>query len=251
MSGHSKWHSIKHKKAKEDVKKGKIFSKLTRAIIVAAKESGKGDLTGALVLAVQKAKDYNMPAANIERAIKKGTGELGGESYEKIIYEGYGPAGVAIMMDIMTDNRNRVASDIRNIFSKHNGNLGTTGCVAWMFDKKGVILVDKNDAVDEDSLFSIVLDAGAEDMKSEDNYFEIITDPTDLKAVRDALEKASINFSSASITMLPKDIVKLKKEDAKKVLRLIDALEDHDDIQEVYSNFDISDEVMNEIAKES
>ncbi len=252
MSGHSKWHSIKHKKAKEDVKKGKIFSKLSRSITVAARESG-GNVDGnaALTLAIQKAKDSNMPVANIERAIKKGTGELGGETYESLVYEGYGPAGVAVIVEIMTDNRNRTASDIRNIFSKHNGNLGTTGCVAWMFDKKGVILVGKDGSVDEDSLLSVVLEAGADDMKSEDDHFEIITDPIDLKIVSDALESASIKFSSASITMLPKDMVKLKKNDAKKVLKLMDALDDHDDVQEVYSNFDIPDEIMDEIAEES
>ncbi len=253
MSGHSKWHSIKHKKSKEDVKRGKMFSKLSRAITVAAREGGGiPDGNATLALAVQKAKDYNMPAATIERAIKKGTGELGGaESFEKIIYEGYGPAGVAVMVDVMTDNRNRTASDIRNIFSKYGGNLGTTGCVAWIFDRKGVILVGMEEAIDEDKLLSVVIEAGAEDMKSEDDHFEIITDPVDLKTVRDALENAGINFTSALVTMLPKDMVKLSKGDAKKALKLMDALEDHDDIQDVYSNFDIPDEVMDELINES
>ncbi|MDO8886705.1 YebC/PmpR family DNA-binding transcriptional regulator [Candidatus Oleimmundimicrobium sp.] len=253
MSGHSKWHSIKHKKSKEDVKKGKIFSKLSRYITVAAREGG-GDISGnsSLALALQKAKDYNMPAANIERAIKKGTGDLGGaEAFEKIIYEGYGPAGVAVMVEAMTDNRNRTASDIRNIFSKHNGNLGTTGCVAWMFDRKGVILAGKDENIDEDTLLSIALEAGAEDLKNEDDHFEIITEPVDLNSVCDVLKDKGVKFSSATITMLPKDMVKLNKADAKKALKLMDVLEDHDDVQEVYSNFDIPDEVMDEIAAES
>lgn len=249
MSGHSKWSSIKHKKAAVDVKKGKIFSKLSRAITVAIKEAG-GRVEGnsALALAVTKAKEYNMPATNIDKAIKKGTGELGGESYETIIYEGYGPAGVAVMAVAMTDNRNRTAADVRNIFSKHNGNLGTTGCVAWMFDRKGVVLVEMKAGLTEDSLLDIVLDAGAEEIKDEGDSFEITSDPVDLKGVIEALESAGIITASAEVSWLAKEPVELSKEDAKKVLKFIDSLEDHDDIQEVFSNFSVSDEIMDELS---
>ncbi|MDI6799535.1 MAG: YebC/PmpR family DNA-binding transcriptional regulator [Actinomycetota bacterium] len=249
MSGHSKWSSIKHKKAAADVKKGKIFSKLSRAITVAVKEGGgKVEGNSPLALAVAKAKEYNMPAVNIDKAIKKGTGELSGESYETIVYEGYGPAGVAVMAYAMTDNRNRTAADVRNIFSKHNGNLGTTGCVAWMFDRKGVVSVDKDGSLTEDSILAIVLEAGAEDIVDEGDRFEIISDPADLKSVLEALEAAGIANNSAGISWLAKETVELSKDDAKKVLRFMDALEDHDDIQEVYSNFDILDEIMEELS---
>ncbi len=248
MSGHSKWSSIKHKKGAADVKKGKIFSKLSRAITVAVKEAG-GRVEGnsALALAVSKSKEYNMPAANIDKAIKKGTGELSGESYETIIYEGYGPAGVAVMAVAMTDNRNRTASDVRNIFSKHNGNLGTSGCVAWMFDRKGVALVEKDGKLAEEQLLDIVLEAGAEDIKDEGDSFEIISDPADLKEVAEVLEAAGIKVS-AEVSWLPKEAVDLSKDEVRKVLKFMDALEDHDDIQEVYSNFDIPGEILDEIS---
>lgn len=250
MSGHSKWSSIKHKKAQVDAKRGKIFSKLSRAVTVAAKQGG-GDpeMNTALAAAIEKARDFNMPQENIERAIKRGTGEIAGVSFENIAYEGYGAKGVAILVDVYTDNRNRAAADMRNIFAKHNGNLGAAGCVAWLFEAKGVVLVNKDSGIDEDELLSVVLDAGAEDMETEDDHFEIVTDPKDLMKIRRALEEAKIAFASAEITKVPKNTVKLGKEEAKKVLRLIDALEDHDDVQEVYANFDISDEVLEELSE--
>jgi YebC/PmpR family DNA-binding regulatory protein len=246
LSGHSKWSTIKHKKGKEDAKRGQIFSKLSRAIIVAARTGGGNpEHNFTLETAIQKAKSYNMPNDTIDRAIKKGTGELGGTTYEQIIYEGYGPAGVAITVDVMTDNRNRTASDIRNIFGKSGGSLGTTGCVAWMFKKKGEILVSKD--IDEEKLMSVALEAGAEDISEEENHWEVLTDPSDLNKVRKSLEENNISFSSAELTMLPETLVKLEKNEAKKVLRLMDALEDNDDVQDVYANFDISEEVIKEL----
>ncbi|MBI4743767.1 MAG: YebC/PmpR family DNA-binding transcriptional regulator [Actinobacteria bacterium] len=249
MSGHSKWSTIKHKKGKEDAKRGQIFSKLARAIIVAARTGG-GNLEHNFTLetAIQKAKSYNMPNDTIERAIKKGTGELAGSAYEQIVYEGYGPAGVAVMVDVMTDNRNRTASDIRNIFGKSGGNLGTSGCVAWMFKKRGEILVNKD--VEEEKLMSVVLEAGAEDINEEKDHWEILTAPSDLNKVVKALEENNILFSNAELTMLPENVVKLEKNEAKKVLRLMNMLEDHDDVQDVYANFDIPEDVLEELEQE-
>lgn len=249
MSGHSKWHQIRHKKAKEDVKRGAIFSKLSRAITVAAKEGGGNPETNAaLETAIQKARDFNMPAENIERAIKRGTGELTGVHYEGLVYEGYGPSGVAIMVDVMTDNRNRAASDMRHIFTKHNGNLGTSGCVSWMFEKKGHIIVDKSEKVDEDELLAVAIEAGADDINITETQYEIVMDPACLAAVRKVLERHGIEFVSAEITMLPKNVVCIKsREGAKKILHLMDAIEEHEDVQEVYANFDIPDEVMEEV----
>jgi YebC/PmpR family DNA-binding regulatory protein len=251
MSGHSKWSTIKHKKAAEDAKKGKLFSKLSRAIIVAAREGGGNpELNVALANAIEKAKSYSMPKENIERAIKRGTGEIGGSAYENITYEGYGANGVAIMVDVMTDNRNRAASDIRRIFSRGGGSLGTSGCVSWMFEKKGIIIVNKAEGIDEDQLLEVALEAGAEDVRAEDDHYEIITDVESFRGVVEGLEKGNIPFSSAEVTMLPKNIVPLDKENAKKVLRLMDMLEDYEDVQEVYANFDIPDEIMEEISRE-
>lgn len=251
MSGHSKWSTIKHKKAAEDAKRGQLFSKLSRAIIVAAREGGGNPETNiALANAIEKAKSYSMPKENIERAIKRGTGEGAAEEFEKITYEGYGANGVAIMVDVMTDNRNRAASDIRRIFSRTGGSLGTTGCVAWMFEKKGNIIVNKDAGVDEDALLETALEAGAEDMNTEDDHYEIITDPESFRGVVEALEKAGVEIASAQVTMLPKTTVKLDKEAAKKVLKLVDALEDYEDVQEVYANFDIPDDLLAEIAEE-
>ncbi|MBC7252604.1 MAG: YebC/PmpR family DNA-binding transcriptional regulator [Actinobacteria bacterium] len=251
MSGHSKWSTIKHKKAAEDAKRGQIFSKLSRAIIVAAREGGGNPETNiALANAIEKAKSYSMPKENIERAIKRGTGEGSAEEFEKITYEGYGANGVAIMVDVMTDNRNRAASDIRRIFSRTGGSLGTTGCVAWMFEKKGNIIVNKDSGVDEDALLETALEAGAEDMNTEDDHYEIITDPESFRGVVEALEKAGVEIASAQVTMLPKTTVKLDKESAKKVLKLVDALEDYEDVQEVYANFDIPDDILAELAEE-
>ncbi|MEW6189463.1 MAG: YebC/PmpR family DNA-binding transcriptional regulator [Actinomycetota bacterium] len=248
MSGHSKWAQIKHKKGREDAKRGRIFSRLSRAIMVAAKEGGGNpDLNPALATAIQKARDYNMPHENIERAIKRGTGELGEARFEHIIYEGYGPNGVAIIVHVLTDNRNRAAADIRSIFSRHQGNLGATGCVSWMFDKKGHILINKEEGIDEDELLTIAIEAGAEDMRAQNDHYEIITSPTDLMSMRKTLEEHGITPDSAEITMLPKSTVKLHKEEAKRVLRLMDALEEHDDVQEIYANFDIPDEILEEL----
>lgn len=251
MSGHSKWASIKHKKGAQDAKRGKLFSRLARAIIMAAREGGgNADMNAALANAVQKAKDANMPADNIDRAIKRGTGELEGVSFEHVTYEGYGPSGVAILVDALTDNRRRSAADMRNIFTRSGGNLGAGGSVAWMFERKGLVLVPRDGSIDEDDLLGMVIDAGAEDMTSEEDHFEIVTAPEDLMQVRGALEQNEVAFTSAEQTMVPKSTQKLDATSAKKVLRLMDALEEHDDVQEVYSNFDIPADVMEQVAAE-
>jgi len=246
MSGHSKWSQIKHKKANTDAKKGKSFTKIVKEITVAAR-SGGGDPEGnpRLRLAIDKAKEVNMPSDNIKKAIMKGTGELPGTTYEETIYEGYGPGGAAIMMEVMTDNKNRTVSEIRYILSKNGGNLGEAGCVSWIFDKKGYILVEKI-KVDEDALMSIVLEAGAEDMKNdpkEENY-EIITTPETLEVVKDAIKRNKIDISLAEVTMLPKNYAPLEGPAAEQMLRLIDGLEDHDDIQNVYANFEVTDDSL-------
>lgn len=249
MSGHSKWASIKHKKGKEDAKRGQVFSKLSRAVTVAAKEGGGNpDMNPALAQAIEKAKEYNMPADNIKRAIQKGTGEIAGATYEHMVYEAYGPGGVAMIIDIMTDNKNRTAADMRHLFTRHGGKLGTSGSVSWMFEQKGVALVSKDAQTDEDNLLTIVLEAGAEDMVSEDDHYEIISLPNDLENIKAALEGSTVAYSSAEITMLPKDTVKVDMADAKKLLKLMDALEEHDDVQNVYANFDIPDDIIEEIA---
>ncbi len=246
MSGHSKWSQIKHKKANTDAKKGKSFTKIVKEITVAAR-SGGGDPEGnpRLRLAIDKAKEVNMPSDNIKKAIMKGTGELPGTTYEESIYEGYGPGGAAIMMEVMTDNKNRTVSEIRYILSKNGGNLGEAGCVSWIFDKKGYILVEKT-KVDEDALMSIVLDAGAEDMKNDpkEETYEIITTPETLEVVKDAIKRNKIDISLAEVTMLPKNYVPLEGSAAEQMLRLIDGLEDHDDIQNVYANFDVTDDSL-------
>lgn len=246
MSGHSKWAQVKHKKAAVDAKKGKIFSKIVKEISVAARLGG-GDTDGnpRLRVAIEKAKEVNMPQENIKRAIMKGTGELPGVAYEETIYEGYGPGGTAILLEVLTDNRNRTVSEIRHIMTKHDGNLGEAGCVAWMFDKKGYIIVEKT-KIDEDSLMSVALEAGAEDLKNdpgEDSY-EIITTPEDMNKVKASLEAAGISPSFAEITMLPKSYVALDGKSAEVMIRLVDALEEHEDVQNVYTNFDIPEEVM-------
>lgn len=251
MAGHSKWAQIKHKKAATDVKRGKIYSKLVRAITVAAREGGGNpDANPALANAIEKAKGFNMPSDTIERAIKKGTGELGGEAYEAVTYEGYGPAGVAFMVDCMTDNRNRTAADVRHVFTKRGGSVGTPGSVAWIFERKGHVIVDKSSAPSEDDLLAVAIEAGAEDMRDAGDQWEILVEPTDLMAVADAVKKAGIEVALAEITMLPKSTTALGIEDARKVLRLVEDLEGLDDVQEVYANFDIGDEVMEELAKE-
>lgn len=245
MSGHSKWSTIKRKKGAADAKRGKIFTKLIKEITVAARIGG-GD-AGAnprLRSAIGTAKSENMPKENIERAVKKGTGELEGTVYDEITYEGYGPGGVAILVDCMTDNKNRTVADIRHFFAKSGGNLGESGCVSWMFDKKGSLLVDKS-VVSEDKLLDIVLDAGAEDVAEEENEFQVVTVPDDFSAVLEALESENIPLIESSVSMIPKNVIEIIDEKtARQVLTLLEKLEDHEDVQNVYANFDIPDEIM-------
>ncbi len=245
MSGHSKWSSIKHKKAAKDQKRGKAFGKLARFIEVAARDGG-GDpaMNASLAVAVQKAKDASMPNENIERAIKRGSGEIEGADYQEIWYEGYAPGGVALYVHILTDNRNRAASDVRTAFSRNGGSLGEPGSVAYLFEQKGYILVSG----DEDEVMLTALDAGAEDVRPSGDRFEIITAASDFSSVRAALTEAGIESDAAEVTQLPSTAVMLEEDGARQVLRLVDALEDLDDVQSVYGNFDISDEVLELIA---
>lgn len=249
MSGHSKWHSIKHKKAKEDAKRGNIFGKLSRNITVAAREGGSGDPENniALANAIAKAKEYNMPQDNIERAIKRGTGEIEGARFERVMYEGYGPGGTAIMVEAMTDNKNRTSADIRNIFQRYNGNLGESGCVGWLFERKGVILVDKNEVKDEEDFMLKVIDAGAEDIEEDKRLYELKVLPQDFIMVKKSLEENEVKLKASEIALLPKSTVKLSKEEGEKALKLIEALDEHDDVQSVYSNLEITDEILSEI----
>jgi YebC/PmpR family DNA-binding regulatory protein len=250
MSGHSKWSSIKHKKGATDAKRGQLFSKLARAIIVAAREGGP-DPNGNLALqnAIVKAREASMPKDNIERAVARGSGAGSeGEAYEHVTYEGYGPGGVAVLVEALTDNRNRTASDVRHVFSKHDGNLGTSGAVAWLFERKGLLLVDA-DATDEDELTLTAADADAEDVALEGSTFQVTTAAEDLATVRAALDEAGIAYESAELTMVPKTTVQVGDEaTAKKLLRLIDALEESDDVQGVYANFDIPERVLEAVA---
>jgi YebC/PmpR family DNA-binding regulatory protein len=250
MSGHSKWSSIKHKKGAADARRGQLFSKLSRAIIVAAREGGP-DPDGNLALqnAIEKAREASMPKDTIERAIARGSGAgADTEAYEHVTYEGYGPAGVAVLVEALTDNRNRTASDIRHIFSKSDGNLGTSGAVAWQFERKGVILIEGS-AVDEDELVLVAADAGAEDVALDGSTLQVTTAPEDLAAVRAALDAAGIAHESAELTMVPKTSVRVENEAAvRKLVRLIDALEDNDDVQGVYANFDIPEQVLETVA---
>ncbi len=244
MSGHSKWSSIKHKKGATDAKRGKIFSKLIKEITVAARMGG-GDLNAnpRLRAAVQAGKNENMPKDNIERAIKKGTGELDGVNYEESAYEGYGPGGAAIYIESLTDNKNRAVADIRHILTKAGGNLGSNGCVAWMFETKGYIVVEHN-AVDEDLLMETAIDSGAEDVREDENTFEIITDPQDFERVKTAIENQSIPYIVAEITMLPQSTVDLKGKEAEQMIKLMETLEDCDDVQKVYTNADIPEDMV-------
>jgi len=247
MSGHSKWANIKHRKGKQDSQRAKIFTKIGKEIIIAAKQGG-GDpeVNARLKVVIQKARGVNMPMDNINRTIQKATGELAGVNYEEITYEGYGPGGTAVMLDILTDNRNRTAGDIRHLFSKFGGNLGEAGCVAWMFKKQGVMTIDKEGlGKDHDEIMMIALDAGAEDMTEEEETFEITCAPEDFETVEAAVREAGLNPSVAEVTMVPENTVALEGDDAVKMLKLMDALEDHDDVQDVYANFDIDDEVLN------
>ena len=249
MSGHSKWSTIKRKKGANDAKRGKIFTKLIKEITVAARMGG-GDPDGnpRLRSAITAAKSENMPKDNVERAIKKGTGNLDGAVYEEILYEGYGPGGVAVLVETMTDNKNRTVADIRHFFAKSNGNLGESGCVAWMFDKRGVIEVDA-EGVDEEELMDLAIEAGAEDVVEDETTFQIMTTPDDFSDVVDSLEKSGVNTVEASISMVPKNTVELTEEkSAKSLLKLLENLEDHDDVQKVHANFDIPDEIMENLS---
>jgi YebC/PmpR family DNA-binding regulatory protein len=251
VSGHSKWSSIKHRKGAADAKRGQLFSKLSRAIIVAAREGGpdpEGNST--LATAIQKARDNSMPKDNIERAIARGAG-LGADgqaAFEQVTYEGYGPNGIAVLVEALTDNRNRTSAEIKNIFAKHEGNLGTSGSVAWLFERRGVILVDA-DRVDEDEVMLAAADGGADDVVREGSSFQITSPPEELQGVRRALEAAGIQVESADLTMLPKTTVEVVEEaSARRLLRLMDALEDNDDVQDVYANFDIPEGVLEAVA---
>ncbi|MCX7927966.1 MAG: YebC/PmpR family DNA-binding transcriptional regulator [Candidatus Omnitrophica bacterium] len=248
MSGHSKWKTNKAKKAAADAKKGAMYTKIIKEITVAAREGGGNPETNAkLRTAIARAKEANMPQENIKMAIKRGTGELPGVTYESVTYEGYAPAGVALLIEAITDNKNRTTAEIRNIMSKKNGNLAGSGSVSWMFSMKGCISV-KKEIISEDELLSIVLDAGAEDVKSESDTYEIYSKPQDFENVKQALQKKGIPWEQAEITMVPSSTIKLNATDAKAVLALIDALEEHDDVQQVYANFDIPDEIMEQIS---
>ncbi len=250
MSGHSKWSSIKHKKGAADAKRGKLFSKLSRAIIVAAKEGG-GDPSGNLALqnAIEKAKSYSMPKDNIDRAVAKGSGaDADASAFETVIYEGFGPSGVAVIVEALTDNRNRTASDVRHTFAKNDGSLGGSGAVAWLFERRGIVLVDAA-GVDEDELTLAAAEGGADDVSLDGSTFTVTTDVPFLSAVREAIEAAGFTVDSAELTMVPKTTVEVVDEgDAKKVLRLMDQLEDNDDVQDVYANFDIPEQVLEAVA---
>jgi YebC/PmpR family DNA-binding regulatory protein len=247
MSGHSKWSTIKHKKAAQDAKRGAMFTKVIKELTVAARMGGGDvDMNPRLRTAVLKAKAVNMPQDTMQRAIMKGTGELPGVNYEEITYEGYGPGGVAMIVTVLTDNRNRTVAEIRKIFSKSGGNLGESGCVAWMFQKKGLIVVDK-DKVGEDELFTIALEAGAEDVRPADAMYEVITSVEDFEPVKQGITTKGIEPSSSEVSLLPQTTVRLEGSQARQLLKLMDELEEHDDVQNVYANFDIPDEVMAEV----
>ncbi|HUK94178.1 MAG TPA: YebC/PmpR family DNA-binding transcriptional regulator [Gaiellaceae bacterium] len=250
MSGHSKWSSIKHKKGAADAKRGQLFSKLSRALIVAAREGGPDPASNlALANAIEKARSYSMPKENIERAIARGSGaDADAESFEQVVYEGYGPNGVAVLVEALTDNRNRTAADVRAAFAKHEGNLGGSGAVAWLFERRGVIFVEA-EGVDEDELTLAAADGGAEDVERDGSSFRVTAAPEDLSMVREAIEEAGIATESSELTMVPKTTISLDDETAAKMtLRLIDALEENDDVQEVYANFDIPERVMEAVA---
>jgi len=246
MAGHSHWSSIKHRKAAVDTRRGRLWSKLIRNVIVAAKTGGGNPESNlSLRYAIDKAKQANVPNDTIDRAIKKGTGEIEGEQYEEVVYEGYGPGGVAVMAVCLTDNRNRTGPEIRKIFESRGGSLGSTGCVAWMFEQKGLITVSTTDT-DEDRLLEIALEAGAEDLKQEGEEFEIYCPPGEFEAVKNAITAAEIPIQLAEISMIPQSTVKLEGDQAKKIMDLMETLEDHDDTQNVYANFDVPEEVMAE-----
>jgi YebC/PmpR family DNA-binding regulatory protein len=245
MSGHSKWATIKHKKAATDAKRGSLFTKLIKEISVAARGGGNPDTNPRLRVAIERAKESSMPSDNIDRAIKKGTGQLEGVTYEDITLEGYGPGGVAVYVEGVSDNKNRTTAEVRTIFTKRGGNMAGAGSVAWMFEKKGYIVVNKTSA-EEDKLMGVALDAGAEDMIVEDENYAIKTSPQDFFKVKKAIDDAGIKTEDAEITLLPKNTVKVEGSDAKKILELVDAIEEHEDVQHVYANFDIPDDLIKE-----
>jgi YebC/PmpR family DNA-binding regulatory protein len=248
MSGHSKWSKVKHIKAVQDVKRGKIFTKIIKEISVAAKIGG-GDPDGnpRLRAAIQAAKAANMPADNVKRAIQKGTGELPGVSYEEVVYEGYGPGGIAILVEVLTDNKNRTVSEMRYVFSRNNGNMGEAGCVSWMFHKKGSIVVDKA-AADEEKLMEVALESGADDIQEDSGNYEVLTAPENFDKVTTALAASKIPTVSAELAMVPQTWIKLTGKEAQQVLKLVEALEDHDDVQHVWANFDIAEEELVQLA---
>lgn len=251
MSGHSKWKTNKGKKMVADAKKGAAYTKLIKEITVSAREGGGNpDTNSKLRAIIQKAREANMPSDNVKMAIKRGTGELPGVIYETVIYEAYGTGGVAILVEALTDNKNRTSAELRNIMSKKGGNFAGAGSVSWMFTKKGYFLIDKNDAK-EDELMNIVLEAGAEDMKSDEKNYEITTSPQNFEQVKQALEAKHIKWQDAEVTMIPSSTIKLAGNDAKQLLGLIEALEEHDDVQQVYANFDIPDEIIEQISSSS
>ncbi|MCL5674226.1 MAG: YebC/PmpR family DNA-binding transcriptional regulator [Candidatus Omnitrophica bacterium] len=248
MSGHSKWASIKHKKMATDAKKGKFFTKIIREIMLAAKVGGNNpDNNPRLRIAIEHARAINMPNDNIQRAIKKGTGEEGVMALESTTYEGYGPGGVAILVDVMTDNKRRTAAEIRSIFTRHNAGMGESGCVSWMFERKGIINV-KKDIIDEEKLMAVVLDAGAEDLQSDGESYEIVTSPENFENIKKSLEQNNVAIETANVTLNPKNNVKVEGRDAEHLLKLLDELEEYEDVQNVYSNFDISDELIEAVS---
>jgi YebC/PmpR family DNA-binding regulatory protein len=248
MSGHNKWASIKHKKAATDSKRGKVFTKIIREIVVSAKESGGNPENNArLRKAISDAREANMPQDNIKKAIQRGTGEIPGVMYEEITYEGYGPAGVALIVETTTDNKNRTSAEIRKIFSKHSGNLGESGCVGWMFSRKGYISIDKSSS-DEDTIMTLALENGADDFSVEDEIYEIYTKPEQTETVKNALAAKNIKISNSEVSMIPQTYVKLTGEDAEHMIKLMDELEEYDDVKNVFANFDISKEDMEKLS---
>jgi YebC/PmpR family DNA-binding regulatory protein len=249
MSGHSKWHTIKHKKGAADAKRGKIFTRIIKELTIAARNGGGDpDMNPRLRTVIAEAKQHNMPADNIKRAIQRGTGELEGANYDELTYEGYGPGGVAVLVEVFTDNRNRTVAEVRHAFNKNKGNLGEAGCVGWLFQAKGYVAVPKG-AADEERIMEAALDAGAEDVKDAEDQWEVTTAPSDFYTVREAIEKAGLPVDSSSLTKIPGNTVKVEGKEAEQMLRLIEMLEDNDDVQNVYANFDISESEMERLAQ--